>query len=153
MSIAANRKNFSVLPFHNQTSYDIEVHFQTAKRKITELMSNNGLLDFMKENNLNELCDMQYLKTCQYFDEDEFIKKGFNSDNYLNIFSMNIRSLPRHGGELTLFLNMLQTKFDIIVLCEIGARTISTVDNMLGITFIMYCHQKNNFGGVVYTKI
>ena len=40
---------------------------------------------------------------------------------------MNIRSLPKHAGELIVFLKLLQTNFDMIVLTEIGARNVSTV--------------------------
>ena len=44
-------------------------------------MSNNGHLDFIKESNINELCDLQYLDTCQYHDDEEYIRMGFNTDN------------------------------------------------------------------------
>ena len=30
---------------------------------------------------------------CQYFDEDEFIKKNRKSDECLNIFALNIRNI------------------------------------------------------------
>ena len=118
MNTLFNRETSRELPFHNQTNYDIEINFQSAKRRIKELMSNNGLLDFIKENNINELCDLPFLDTCQYHDDEEYIRKGFNTENYLNIFSMNIRSLLKHGGELTVFLNILQSDFKVIVLCE-----------------------------------
>ena len=112
-------------------------------------MSNNGLLDFFKENNINELCDLPFLDTCQYHDDEEYIRKGCNTENYVNIFSMNIRSLPKHGGEITVFLNTLQSDFKVIVLCEIGARNISTVENLFP-GYDLYCvlPQNNMFGGV-----
>ena len=36
----------------------------------------------------------------QYFDEDDFIAKNGNEDQFLNVFKLNIavRSLPRNGG-------------------------------------------------------
>ena len=36
----------------------------------------------------------------QYFDEDDFIAKNGNGDQFLNVFKLNIhvRSLPRNGG-------------------------------------------------------
>ena len=68
---------------------------------------------------------------CQYFDEDEFIKKNRKSDECLNIFALNIRSLPKHGGELLYFLKDLNTKFDVIVLTEIGSKNISVVEKLL----------------------
>ena len=51
-------------------------------------------LEFIKENSINELCDLHYLDTCEYYDDKEYIRKGFNTEIYLNIFSTNIRSLP-----------------------------------------------------------
>ena len=79
-------------------------------------MSNNVFLDFIKENSIKELCDLHFLDTCQYHGDEEYIRKGFSTENYLNMFSMNIRSLPKHGAELTVFLNILQSDFKVIVL-------------------------------------
>ena len=62
---------------------------------------------------------------------------------------MNIRSLPRHAGELIVFLKLLQTDFDIIVLTEIGARNISTVEHLLDDYESLYTlPQSNMYGGV-----
>ena len=35
--------------------------------------------------------------------------KNRNGDDFLNIFSLNIRSLPKNGGELLNFLGSLKT--------------------------------------------
>ena len=59
---------------------------------------------------------------CQYFDEDEFINKNRTGEEFLNVFYLNIRSLPKHGCELLHFLKSLKTKFEVIVLTEIGAK-------------------------------
>ena len=62
---------------------------------------------------------------------------------------MNIRSLPRHTGELIAFLKLLQTNFDIIVLTEIGTRNISTVEHLLDdFEFIYTLPKSNMYGGV-----
>ena len=45
-------------------------------------------------------------------------------------FSFNISSLPKHGGELTCVLSNLKTQFDILILTEIGAKNISTVEKL-----------------------
>ena len=37
---------------------------------------------------------------CQFYNENEFISAKRNGDGFFNIFSMNIRSMPKHGGEL-----------------------------------------------------
>ena len=36
-----------------------------------------------------------------------------------------------HAGELVVILKLLETNFDVILLTEIGARNISTVDRLL----------------------
>ena len=46
------------------------------------------------------------------------------------IFSFNIRSLPKHGGELLYFFKSLKTQFDAIVLTEIGSKNISPVEKL-----------------------
>ena len=57
--------------------------------------------------------------------------KWYDNEQHLNIFSMNIRGLPKHGGELLVFLQSLETKFDVIVLTEIGDHNIGTVEHLL----------------------
>ena len=52
-------------------------------------------------------------------------------DEYLNIFSLNIKSLPKHGGELLHFLKDLNTRLDVIVLAEIGSKNILVVDKLI----------------------
>ena len=44
---------------------------------------------------------------------------------------MNIRSFPEHGGDLLVFLQSLKTKFDVIVLTEIGAGNIGMLEHLL----------------------
>ena len=64
-------------------------------------------------------------------------------------FSLNIRSLPGHGGELFCFLKDLNTKFHIIVLTDIGSKNISVVENLLpNYNFQYVLPEKNKFGGV-----
>ena len=43
----------------------------------------------------------------------------------------NIWSLPKHGGELLVFLEALEINSHIIVAIEIGARNIGTVEHLL----------------------
>ena len=56
----------------------------------------------------------------KYFTEDEFINSHVkNSKMQLSIFHVNIRSLNKHHNDLTTYLSMLDTKFDVICLSEI----------------------------------
>ena len=72
-----------------------------------------------------------------------------NAPAFLNILSLNIRSLPRHGGELLNLLNVFGTHFHVIVLSEIGARNLSVVQHLIpNYTFYYTIPESNNFGGV-----
>ena len=68
---------------------------------------------------------------CQYFDEDEFTRKNRASGECLNIFSLNIRSLPKHGGELLHFLKCLNARFGVIILTKSGSKNVSVVDKLI----------------------
>ena len=78
-----------------------------------------------------------------------FIAKQLIAGRYLNIFSMNVRSLPKHSGELLAFLNTLETRFEVIILTEKGARNISLVEDLFpGYLFRYETPADNLFGGV-----
>ena len=58
---------------------------------------------------------------------------------------MNIRSLPKHYGELLCMLSVLETRFDVIILTEIGARSISTAQNRMNEYTFYHVIPENNF--------
>ena len=74
-------------------------------------------------------------------------------DGFFNIFSINIHSSPKHGDELVNFISSMETKFDVIILTEIGARNSSVVLNLFpNYTFHYVRPHENNYGGVgIYT--
>ena len=111
-------------------------------------MDQHGL-EFLKGNYLSELFDPQDLVLCSYYDKSEFVKSNRNSENNLNVISMNIRSLPTHYGELLCMLSVLETRFDVIILTEIGARNITTVQNIMNEYNFYYVIAENNFYGGV----
>ena len=63
----------------------------------------------------------------------------------VNILSMNIRSPPKHSGELKCFINVLGNEFDIIVLTEIGSRNLSTVEHIFAGYVVFYVTADVNF--------
>ena len=63
-------------------------------------MVNDEFKAYLQENKFEQLFNTFDSITYQYYDENEFISVKRNGDVFLNIFSMNIRSLPKHGGEL-----------------------------------------------------
>ena len=112
-------------------------------------MDKHGLYEFLTENYMDDLFNPEEYKACDYFDEEKFIGLKRDATNHLNILSLNIRSLPKHGEELVCLLEILETKFDIIVLTEIGSRNISTVKHLLENYQLYYVIPKDNmFGGV-----
>ena len=88
------------LPFFGQTDHDIELTFGSAKAQSRYKMETSGFLDFIKDDKLSSLCNPCNAMQCEYYNEDEFIRKQRRCKQTLNIISRNIRSLPKHGGEL-----------------------------------------------------
>ena len=136
------------LPFGNLTDFDLENSYSTSKERIVQLMENHGIYDFIKENHFSDLFNNQDIPECAYFSEDEFIHLKRDAPSNLNVFSMNIRSLPKHGGELTVFLKLLKADFDIVVLTEIGSRNIDTVKYLLDSHEFYHVAPVNMYGGV-----
>ena len=131
------------------TNYDIECEYTSTKKKLLYIMDNDEFQTYLNENEFEQLFNPFDSVKCQYYDENEFISANRNGDGFFNIFSMNIRSLPKHGGELVNFINSMETKFDVIILTEIGARNLSVVLNLFpNYTFHYVRPHKNNYGGV-----
>ena len=77
------------------------------------------------------------------------LSKNINGYDFFNIFTLNIRSLPKHGGELCVYLESLNTNFDLIILTEIGARNLSVFQKLLpNFTFFYSPLVDNNWCGV-----
>ena len=85
-------------------TYDIENEFSSAKFRITQLMNDHRLDKFLDEHYLSNLFDPTAKTLCNYYDEDSYGDLKRDTPSYLNIFCLNIRSLPRHAGELVVFL-------------------------------------------------
>ena len=135
------------------TNYDIECEYISTKNKLLDIMDNDEFQTYLKENEFEQLFNPFDSVKCQYYDENEFISTNRNGDGLFNIFSMNIRSLPKHGGELVNSISSMVTKFDVIILTEVGARNLSVVLNLFpNYTFHYVRPHKNNYGGVgIYT--
>ena len=140
---------FNELPFCNITDYDIECEYQSARKIIHDRMNNSELLRFIRDNRLNQaLFDVDAIK-CDYYDSAEFCRLNRKDNTFLNIVTMNIVSLPKHAGELACFISTLETHIDVIVLTEIGARNISTVEHLFqNYTFFYVTPCNNPKGGV-----
>ena len=112
-------------------------------------MDNDEFHAFSKETKFEQLFNPFDSFICQYFDENEFISANRDEDGFLNSFSVNRRSLPKHDGEIVNFMSSMETKFNIIILSEIGARNLSVVLNRFTTyTFHYVRPQNNNYAGV-----
>ena len=134
MGEETNLKYFNELPIQTLTNYDIENDFISGKRKFANLMNNENFQTIITENKYGQLFNPNQNYSCQYYDEGEFIIKNWNGDDFLNVFSLNIRSLPKNGGELMSFLGTLKTEFHVIILTEIGSRNLTVVEKYFQIT-------------------
>ena len=146
MGEESNLKYFNELPFQTLTNYDIENNFISGKRKFANLMNNENFQTIIKENRYEQLFNPNQNYSCQYYDEGEFIIKNRNGDDFLNVFSLNIRSLPKNGGELMSFLGTLKTEFPVIILKEIGSRNLTVVDKYFQITHFFIKFHKGIIG-------
>ena len=127
----------------------LEDEFISSKRKITNLINNKKFENLLRENAFDNLFEPNAISSCQFQEANEFTLRNRNGDDFLNIFSMNIRSLPKHGGELVCFFNLMTTKFDVVVLTEVRAKNITLVENLLpGYKFYYIIPDKNKCGGV-----
>ena len=118
------------MPFRDVSNYNLEELSMSSKKRIQQLMNDHGIIEYIKEHRLAKVLDIDNMTSCDYYDEDQFNRLNKDRDAHLNVFSLNIRSLPLHGVELRIFLSMLKAKFHIILLTEIGAKNLSTVENL-----------------------
>ena len=121
----------SLMPFRSVVDYDIEDMFISGKKLVQQRMNDHGIMKYIREHRLSKLLDIENFSSCSYYDEEQFNKLNQISNAHLNVFSMNIRSLPLHGTELKIYLSMLKYKFHVIILTEIGSKNISMVENLL----------------------
>lgn len=144
------QENFLLyMPFAKLTDFELEQELQSTKNYFLSLMEENNFHTVVKENKFyNEMNERDDI-LCKYYDTEEFTSLKLGQSQSLNIFSLNIRSLPKHAGELSCFLNSLETKFDIIVLNEIGRCDSSIIDNIfMGYTLHVDLPMDNMKGGV-----
>ena len=106
----------SHMPFRTLTDYELNKEFESIKNYMLSLMKENGFDTIVKETEFLNSMNSQDTVPCRYYDVDEFIALNINEKQYLNIFSLNISSLPKHGTELACYLHTLETPFDVIVI-------------------------------------
>ena len=61
-----NRIAFHEMPFDGLTNYEIQINFQSAKKRIHELMDKHGLYEFLTETYMDDLFNPEQYKACDY---------------------------------------------------------------------------------------
>ena len=136
------------MPFYQIHDYDLELELTTCKNRILKLLDENKLEDYVKQNDY--MCNnFDQWKACEYADEDTFTTLVNTwGTGTLKLYSMNIRSLNKHKGELVAYLSNLPP-FDVLVLTEIGSRNIEMAQNLLeGYNFMYVKPNQNYYAGV-----
>ena len=140
------------LLFYTICNEAFEIELIICKQRIMNLLCDEGLDEFIDQNSIYDLSDQW--KPCRYGNGDTFWDLSREcGTGTLKIFSMNIKSLPKHKGELVVYLFNLPI-FDNLVLTEIGARNIDLTANLLaGYDFLYVLTDKNTHGGIgIYWK-
>ena len=119
------------LPFFYLTNFNLDETLQSPKDKIHLLLQDRGL-----DTKIVDLLDIECfgsntINKCQYYDENKYNDIAELTDSTLTIYSLNIRSLNKHKGELVAELRCLKGQFDIILLTEIGARNLNFAVNFM----------------------
>ena len=92
--------NFAeLMPFYSLSDYSIENKFLTTKTKFENLLDNKQFDMFPKEGKNEQIVNPTCVTPCQNSNKDEFINKNKAGKEFHNVFSLNIRSLLKHGGE------------------------------------------------------
>ena len=141
--------NYTDLPFNGVVDFDIITEFEDDRTRICSLLNDHRFLAPIKENKLKHIFYPDDEHSCDYYDNEKLKQTKLMSSDSLNILTLNIRSLPKHAGELLCFLASLTCRFHIIILTEIGARNIGTVEHLMSnYRFFYVIPTRNMFGGV-----
>ena len=139
------------------TNFNLDETLQRPKDKIDLLLLDKGL-----DTKIADLLDIEFfgsntIHKCQYYDENKYNDIAELTDSTLTIYSLNIRSLNKHKGELVAELKCLKGQFDIILLTKIGARNLNFAVNFMEEYDFFYVQPSrgNFYGGVgiyIYIK-
>ena len=125
------------LPFFNQTDYQLQNLFVSSRKRVEYLLEDKGATHIHElSRSLAVERTHHQISICEYYDENKYkLISNIDAPRTLKIFALNIRSLPKHKGELIAYLNSF-LPFDILVFTEIGQKNLDLVINLFsGYTF------------------
>ena len=136
-------------PFSDLTGFDVEITLSSATERFVQLRDNHCINEFILETYLKYSIVTQGIALCNYFNEDEFAQFKRETPSNLNIFPINVCSLPKHGSDLLVFLKLLDTDLNIVVLMEIWSHNIYLLEHLLNDYDLYYVRHLNKiYGGV-----
>ena len=150
MAISDKPLFHDVLPFQFVNNFEIECLFKDTRRDILDRLNNPVLLQYMKNRNCVNLNSLHEID-CSYYTEDEFNRRIKMYGENLSSFHLNIRKLGRHRNELTAFLSILDVKFDVIILTEVGRNSKAFIESTFHSQGYLPFHDlpiSNDYGGV-----
>ena len=150
--MSATRNNENVMPFANISNFEMALEIGSVRTAMQNKLANNGfnefLRDYHKDLNLNtNVLDVNG----QYFDIDELNNTANKKSNVAcSMIHMNIRRISKNKGKLLALLSVIDMKFDIIILSEIGHDGNNYInDNYFpGYDFYIDLPINNKYGGV-----
>ena len=122
----------------------LKMNFWLQIGNLTIFLDNKQFEMFLKENQYEQIFNPTCVTPCQYFDEDEFINKNKMGENFLNVFSLKIRSLPKHGANFYTFWKVLKLNLKLSFWLKKELRISQCVENLI---------PDYNFNYVLPTKI
>ena len=137
VNIRASTLQPEALPFFHQTDYQLQNLFLSSRKHVEHLLKDKGATHIHElSRSLAVERTHHQISICEYYDENKYkLITHIDSPRTLKIFVLNIRSLPKHKGELIAYLGSF-LPFDILVFTEIGQKNLDLVQNIFsGYTF------------------
>ena len=138
------------LPFAGQTDYQLQNLFLNSRNRVEHLLKDKGAIH-IKELSRSLAVERTHhqISICDCYDENKFkLISSINDSRTLKIFSLNIRSLPKHKGEMLAYLDAF-LPFDILIFTEIGQKNLDLVQNIFPGYAFYYDPPKNCLRGGV----
>ena len=147
----SDRPSFeSVMPFANISNFELTLEIESVRTSMQNQLENNGFNDFLrdyhKDLNLNtNVLDVNG----QYYDIEEFNNITKNKSHITcNMLHINICRIAKNKGKLLALLSVIDLKFDIVILSEIGDDGNNYINYFPDYNFYMDLPNNNKYGGV-----
>ena len=150
--MSATRNNENVMPFADFSNFELALEIESVRTDLQNKIANNGFNEFLRDCHKDQNMNTNVLDVNgQYFDIDELNNTANKKSNVAcSMMHMNIRRISKNKGKLLALLSVIDMKFDIIILSEIGHDGNNYInDNYFpGYDFYIDLPTNNKYGGV-----